>query len=109
MNLLAAFNGKMLVMISRPAPTIERPHSVNSFGECSERYTAMNCIVLFLNHVLHGQSSQSVLVYNFTNMHAMSYWSDFLLIVVESIFKNPQSTLLYHYFWQSLESDHPAF
>jgi len=42
-----------------------------------ERCTAMNCIVLFLNGVLRGQSSQSHLVYNFTNMHAMSYWSDF--------------------------------
>jgi len=35
----------------------------------------MNCIVLFLNRVLRGQSLQSNLVYNFTNMHAMSYRS----------------------------------
>jgi len=34
--------------------------------------------MLFLNGVLHGQSLQSVLVLNFTNMHAMSYWSDYL-------------------------------
>jgi len=38
----------------------------------------MNWIVLCLDRVLHGQSSQSVLVYNFTNMHAMSCRSDFL-------------------------------
>jgi len=44
----------------------------------SERYTAMNCIMLFLNEVLCGQSLQSVLVFNFTHMHAMSYWSDYL-------------------------------
>jgi len=43
----------------------------------SERYTAMNCILPFLNGVLRGQSLQSVLVFNFTNMHAMSYWSDY--------------------------------
>jgi hypothetical protein len=43
----------------------------------SERYTAINCIMLFLNGVLRSQSLQSVLVFNFTNMHAMSYWSDY--------------------------------
>jgi len=37
----------------------------------------MYCIVVFLNQVLPGQSWQSVLVYNFTIMHAMSYVSDF--------------------------------
>jgi len=37
---------KVLVIISRPPPTIERPHSVNRSGGCSERYTAMKCIVL---------------------------------------------------------------
>ena len=37
----------------------------------------MNCIVLFLNQVLRGQSLQSNLVYNFTDMHGMSYRSDF--------------------------------
>jgi len=67
---------KVVVMISRPPPTIECPHSVNSFGRCSECYPAMNCIVLILNPVLCGQSSQSILVQNFTIMHAMSYRSD---------------------------------
>jgi len=36
----------------------------------------MNCIVVFLTRVICGQSFQSVLVYNVTNMHAMSYRSD---------------------------------
>jgi len=35
--------------------------------------------MLFLNGVLRGQSLQSVLVLNFTNMYAMSYWSDYFL------------------------------
>jgi len=68
----------MLVTISRPPPTIERLESINSFGGGSERFTAMNCIVLFLNRVLRGQSLQSNLVHNFTNMHAMSYRSVFV-------------------------------
>jgi len=67
----------MLVTILSLAPTIECPHSVNSLGRCSECFTAMNCIVLFLNWVLCGQSLQSVLVYNFTNMYAMSHRSDY--------------------------------
>jgi len=68
---------KMLVMISQPPPTIEHPQSINNFCGGSERYTAMYCIVLFLDQVLPGQSLQSDLVYNFTNMHAMSYRSAF--------------------------------
>jgi len=68
---------KMLVMISHPPPTIDRPQSINNFCGGSERYTAMYCIVLFLNQVLPSQSLQSVLVYNFTNTHAMSYRSEF--------------------------------
>jgi len=43
----------------------------------SERYTAIYCIMLFPNGVLRGQLVQSALVFNFTNMHAMSYWSDY--------------------------------
>ena len=68
---------KMLVTILRLPPTIERPQSVTSFCGSSEHYTAMDCIVEFLNQVLRGQSLQSKVVYNFTNMHAMSYRSDF--------------------------------
>jgi len=69
---------KMLVRIVRPPPTIEGPPSVNSFVGCPDRYTEMYWIVLFLSRVLCGQSSQSILVSNFTNlMHAMSNRSDF--------------------------------
>jgi len=54
------------------------PTERQQFCGGSECYTAMNCIVLVKNWVLRGQSLQSVLVYNFTTMHAMSYRSDFL-------------------------------
>jgi hypothetical protein len=67
----------MLVMISHPAPMIECPHRVNSFGGCTENYTVMNYIVQFVNRVLRSQSSLSFLVYTFPNMHANSYRSDF--------------------------------
>jgi len=67
----------MLVTISRLPRKSECPKSVNRFCGVSEHQTAMNCIVLFLNRVVHGQSLQSNLVYNFTNMHAVSYSSDF--------------------------------
>jgi hypothetical protein len=33
--------------------------------------------MVFLNWVLRGQSLRSVLVFNFTNMHAISSWSDY--------------------------------
>jgi len=67
----------MLLTISHPPPTMEFPRRVNNFCGSSVHYTAMNCVVLFLNLVLHCQSLQSVLVYNFTNMNAMSNRSDF--------------------------------
>jgi len=63
-------------MISRLPPTIECPQSLNCVCGGSECYTAMNCIVLFLNRVFRSQSLQSNLVYNFTNMHVVSYRSD---------------------------------
>jgi len=66
----------MLVTISYPRPLIEYPHRVNNFYGGSERYTAIYCIVGFLNPVLHGYSLQLVLLYSFTNMHSMSYRSD---------------------------------
>jgi len=68
---------KMLVTISDPRPTIERPPSVHNYCGGSVSYTAMNCIALLLNLVLHSQSLQYVLVVNFTNMHAWSHRSDF--------------------------------
>jgi len=67
----------MVVTISCQPPTIQRPESVNNLCGSSVHYTAMNCIVLFLHWVLRGLCFQSVLVYNITNMHAMSHRSDF--------------------------------
>jgi len=66
----------MLLTISHPPPTIECPLSVNNFCGGSVSNTAMNCIALLQNWVLRCQSFQYVLVYNFTNMHAMSHRSD---------------------------------
>jgi len=66
----------ILVTILSPPRTIERPRIINNFGGGSVRYKAMNCIALLLNSVLHGQSFQFVLVYNITNMHAMSHRCD---------------------------------
>jgi len=43
----------------------------------SERYTAIDCSMQFLNGGLRGQSLQSGPVFNITNMHAMSDWSDY--------------------------------
>jgi len=62
--------------MSHPPPTIKCPPRVNNFCGGSIRYTAMYCIALLLNWVLRGQSFQCVLLYNFTNMHAMSRRSD---------------------------------
>jgi hypothetical protein len=60
-------------MISCLACIIERPLSINSFGGCWAHYLSMNSIVLFVNWVLRCQSLKFVIVYNFTNIHAMSY------------------------------------
>jgi len=68
---------KMLLTISHPPTTIERSPSIDNFCGGSVSYTAKNCIASLPNWVLRGQSFQSVLVYNFTNMHAMSHRSDF--------------------------------
>ena len=72
MNQLAAFVGNnasddIASTCYNWAPTVRQG---------SERYTAINCIMLYLNAVSCGQSLQSVLEFNFTNMHAMSHWSD---------------------------------
>jgi len=52
-------------------------NSAPTVHQGSEHYAAINCIMPFPNGVLCGQSLQSVLVFNFTTMHAMSYWSDY--------------------------------
>ena len=66
-----------VVTISGMHPTFERLQRVNSFSGGSRRYTATNCILLSLHRVLRRQSLESNLVYNFTNMRAMSYRSGF--------------------------------
>jgi hypothetical protein len=63
-------------MISHPPSIIEPPCSVYKFCGGPLSCTAINCIVLFLNWVLLGQSCQYILVYNFTNMHAMTHRFD---------------------------------
>jgi len=73
MNLSAAFIGKnaSVDIVSASyncAPTVRQG---------SERYTAINCSMLFLNGGFRSLSLQSVLVFIITNMHAMSDWSDY--------------------------------
>jgi hypothetical protein len=68
MNLSAAFVGKNAIVdiasaFYNCAPTVRQG---------SERYTSINCSMLFLNGGFRGQSLQSVLAFNITNMHAMS-------------------------------------
>jgi hypothetical protein len=94
---------KTLVTISHPPPTIEHPQSINNVCGGSESYTAMNCIVLLLNQVLPGQSLQSVLVYNFTNMHEMSYRSDFFAFSCIQ-YLSTRSLLYYDVTFSSLSS-----
>jgi len=53
-------------------------NSAPTLRQGSERYTTIHCIMPFLNGVWRGQSLQFFLVFNFTTMHAMSYWSDYL-------------------------------
>jgi len=69
--------GKILVRISCPPPTVERPQSVNNVCGGSASYTTMNCIAAFLNWVLRGQSFRYVLVYHFTHIPALSHKSKF--------------------------------
>ena len=73
MNLSAAFVGKNATDDIECA-TYNWAPTVCQGSEC---YTAIYCIMLFLNGVLRGQSLQSVLVFNFIIMHALSYWSDY--------------------------------
>jgi hypothetical protein len=68
MNLSAALIGKhasvdMVFASYNCAPTVHQG---------SERYTAINFSMLILNGGFRGESLQSVLVFNITNMHAMS-------------------------------------
>ena len=65
MNLSVAFNGKNASVDIKSASY----NCALTVCQGSECYTAINCSILFLNGGLRGQSLQSVLVYNFTNMH----------------------------------------
>jgi hypothetical protein len=47
-------------------------NSVPTLRQSSEHWLAINCVMLFLMGVLLGQLLQSVLEFNFTNMHEMS-------------------------------------
>ena len=67
MNLLAALIGKNAIVDIASASYNCAP----MVRQGSDHYTAINCSMLFLNGGLRGQSLQSVLVYKFTNMHAM--------------------------------------
>jgi hypothetical protein len=73
MNLSAAFIGKNASVNIASASYNCTP----IVRQGSERYTAINCSMLFLNGGLRGQSLQSVLVFTITNMHAMFDCSDY--------------------------------
>jgi len=100
----------MLQMITHPPPTIERPPSINDFCGSSESYTAMYCIALLLNWVLCGQSFQYVLVYNFTNTHAMSHRSDFFASAgSRGNIQEPAVCFTLQWLSSVFKSDYPAF
>jgi len=88
------FEADIADTISRPPPTIEHARSINNHCGGSVHYTAMRCIAVFLNWVLHGQSFQYVCIYNFTNMHAMSHRSDFFACSSRVNIQQQQSTVL---------------
>jgi hypothetical protein len=105
MNLLAVFVGKnatddIASASDKWAPTVHPG---------SERYTVINCIMLFLNGV-YAVSRCNLSLYS-TSQICMQCLTDLIifLVAVQSIFKNPHSALLYRYFRQSLESEYPAF
>ena len=52
-------------------------NSAPTLRQGSKRYRAIKCIMPFRNGVWRGQSLQSVLVFNFRNMHAMFHWSGY--------------------------------
>jgi len=68
MNLSAAFIGKNANIDIASASYTCAP----MVRQGSVRYTAIKYSMLFLNGGFRGQSLQYVLVFNITNMHAMS-------------------------------------
>jgi hypothetical protein len=98
---------KMLLMISPLPPKIEHPHCIDSFGEGSEHYTTMNCNVMFQIE-FYMVSLRNLCLYTTSQICMQCHtFLIFLLPVVESIFKSPQSAVLYHHFQLSLEMNHP--
>ena len=69
MNLSTAFIGNNADDNIASASYISAP----TVRQGAEHYQARNCIMPLINAVLRGQSLQSVLEFNFTNMHAISY------------------------------------
>jgi hypothetical protein len=67
MNLLAAFIGKNAIVNIAFASY----NCASTVRQGSESYTAINRSMLFLNGGLHGQSFQSVHVFNIRKMHAI--------------------------------------
>jgi hypothetical protein len=67
----------MLVTVSQLPSKNEGQLRVNSLCWGSVSETAINWTTVFSNCVINCQSFRYVLVYNFTNMYAMSHRSDF--------------------------------
>jgi hypothetical protein len=68
MNLSAAFIGKN-ASVDIASASYNWATTLRQGTEC---FTAINCSMLFPNGGFCGYSLQSVLVFNITNMHAMS-------------------------------------
>jgi len=99
----------MLVRILRPPCTIERKQRSTVFVEAqnaTQQSTALCCSLIEFYVV-----SVCNLIFYTTSQICLHCPTDlmFWLQGVQSIFKNPQSRLLYHYFGQSFELDYPAF
>jgi len=100
MNLLAAFIGKN-------ASDDNASGSYNWVPAVCQgcfRYTAINCLVLFLNRVLCGQSLQFVRVINFTNIHTMPYWSYYFPCSCRSQYLRTSSLLYFIVHFGSLST-----
>jgi len=73
MNLSAAFIGNNASVDIASASYNWAP----TVRQGSELYTAIHCSMLFRNGGLSSHSLHSVLVFNITNMHAVSEWSEY--------------------------------
>jgi len=95
----------MLVTISRPPPTIEHPRCINA-PNATPQWTALCCSYM----EFYAVSCCNLSLYS-TSQICMQCLTDLIIFLgaVESIFKNPHSALLYHYFRQSLKLEDPAF